>query len=144
MHFQCLLAAALLLAVVQPMKSEDAKEGDLQGTWLPTSAELGGRAFPEEVRKTIRLEMAGNQYTAIVGKSVDKGDLKLDPSAKPKALDITGTEGPNKGKTILAIYERTGDTLRICYDLSGKNRPKEFASAEGSLEFLVTYQREKK
>src|SRR4051794_40819519 len=35
-------------------------------------------------------------------------------------MDITGTSGPNKGKTILAIYEQKGDTLRICYDLSGK------------------------
>jgi uncharacterized protein (TIGR03067 family) len=58
-------------------------------------------------------------------------------------LDIIGTDGPNKGKTFLAIYERDGDTLRICYDLSGKNRPKDFKSPEGTQHFLVTYKREK-
>jgi uncharacterized protein (TIGR03067 family) len=70
---------------------------------------------------------------------MDRGTCKLDPSAKPKALDITGTEGPNEGKTILAIYERDGDTLRVCYDLSGKDRPKEFKTSEGTPLFLVEY-----
>ena len=64
--------------------------------------------------------------------------------AKPKELDITGTDGPNKGKTILAIYERTDDTLQVCYDLSGKNRPTEFKTTEGAPLFLVTYKRDKR
>jgi uncharacterized protein (TIGR03067 family) len=58
-------------------------------------------------------------------------------------MDITGTDGPNKGKTILAIYERDGDTLRVCYDLSGKSRPTEFKTETGTQLFLVTYKREK-
>jgi uncharacterized protein (TIGR03067 family) len=58
-------------------------------------------------------------------------------------LDITGTEGPNKGKTILGIYEKTGDTLRVCYDLGGKARPVEFKTEKGTLHFLVTYERQK-
>jgi uncharacterized protein (TIGR03067 family) len=78
-----------------------------------------------------------------VGTKPDRGTCKLDPSAKPKALDITGTEGPNKGKTILAIYERDGDTLRVCYDLGGKNRPTEFKTTAGSRLFLVEYKRQK-
>ena len=58
-------------------------------------------------------------------------------------MDITGTEGPNKGKTFLAVYELDGDTLRICYDLSGKSRPTEFKTTEGTQLFLVSYKREK-
>ena len=34
-------------------------------------------------------------------------------------MTITGTEGPNRGKTFPAIYELKDDTLRICDDLSG-------------------------
>ena len=48
-----------------------------------------------------------------------------------------------KGKTILAIYEFKGDTLRICYDLAGKNRPTEFAATKENGCFLVVYQRAK-
>src|SRR5262249_41377221 len=134
----------LVLSFLPAARSGDAKDGDtLQGTWLPATAELGGKMFPDEVRKTVKLVIKGDKYTVTVGKQVDQGTVKLNPSAKPKEMDITGTDGPNTGKTILAIYERNGDTLRICYDLSGKNRPTEFKAKAGTQLFLVTYKREK-
>jgi len=92
---------------------------------------------------TIKLVVKDDKYTVTVGKTVDQGTVKLNPAAQPKEMDITGTDGPNKGKTILAIYERDGDTLRVCYDLSGKGRPKTFKTKEGTQLFLVTYKREK-
>jgi uncharacterized protein (TIGR03067 family) len=121
----------------------DAKDDTLQGTWLPSAAELGGKMFPDEVRKTIKLVVKDDKYTVTVGEAVDRGTIKLMPSATPKAMDITGTEGPNKGKTIPAIYERKGDTLRICYDLGGKKRPTEFKTEAGTQLFLVEYKRQK-
>ena len=51
--------------------------------------------------------------------------------------------GPNKGKTFLAIYEIDGDTLRVCYDLAGKNRPTEFSTSKERPFFLVIYRRAK-
>jgi uncharacterized protein (TIGR03067 family) len=123
--------------------SADAKEDSkkMEGTWLPIEAELGGQKFPDEVLKTIKLTLGDGSYTVNV---IDKGTVKLEPTKKPKAMDIVGTEGPNKGKTIPAIYELQGDTLRICYDLSGKNRPTEFKTEKDSKQFLVSYKREKK
>ena len=115
----------------------------IAGTWLPSEAEFAGQPFPDEVRKTMKLVVQDDNYTVTVGTEVDKGTVKLDPSAKPKALDITGTEGPNKDKKILAIYERNGDRLRVCYDLGGKSRPTEFKTETGTQLFLVTYKREK-
>lgn len=139
-----LVAFVLVLSLSSIAGSDDAKDGDtIQGIWLPSSAELGEKKFPDEVRKSIKLVVEGDKYTVTVGDKVDKGTVKLDPKAKPKELDITGTEGPNKGKTIRAIYEREDDTLRVCYDLSGKSRPKEFETEAGTQLFLVTYKREK-
>jgi hypothetical protein len=43
----------------------------------------------------------------------------------------------------LAIYEIRGDTMKICYDLGGKSRPKEFKSPADSQMFLVTYKKDK-
>ena len=138
------IAIALMLLFLSAAKSGDAKKDvGIDGTWLPASAELGGKEFPEEVRKTIKLVIKGDKYTTTVGKAVDEGTVKQNAKAKPKELDIMGTDGPNKGKTILAIYERDGDTLRVCYDLSGKNRPAEFKTTAGTQLFLVTYKREK-
>jgi uncharacterized protein (TIGR03067 family) len=139
-----MLKSLVALALVLPLSLATAggagKDRDaLQGTWLPEAAELGGKPFPDEVRKTIKLVVKDDKYTVTVGQIMDQGTVKLNPAAKPKEMDITGTDGPNKGRTILAIYERDGDTLRVCYDLGGKNRPTEFKTKEGTQLFLVTY-----
>ena len=135
---------SLVLSFALAAQSGDTKEGDaLQGAWLPSRAELAGKPYPDEVLKTIKLVVKDDKYVVTVGKGVDQGTVKLNPAAKPKEMDITGTDGPNKGKTFLAIYERNGDTLRVCYDLSGKARPTEFKTKEDTLLYLVTYKREK-
>ena len=137
-----ILAVALSLA--SRSRGDDAKDNQtMDGTWLASAAELGGQKFPDEVRKSIKLVVKDGKYLVTVGKETDKGTVKLNPSATPKALDITGTEGPNQGKTFLAIYERNGETLKVCYDLSGKNRPTDFKTKEGTQLFLVTYDRQK-
>lgn len=136
--------ATLGLARLVPNEMDDSDDASsTDGTWLASAAELGGEKFPDEVRKSISLVIDDGKYTVMVGKNPDRGTVKLDPSKKPMEIDITGTEGPNKGKTFLAIYEKTGDTLRVCYDLSGKARPAEFKSEKGTLQFLVTYERRK-
>ncbi len=137
------VALALALPFSSAAWGGDARDDTLQGTWLPSSAELAGQPFPDEVRKTIKLVIKDDKYTVTVGEAVDRGTVKRMPSATPRAMDITGTEGPNKGKTILAIYERKGDTLRVCYDLSGKKRPTAFKTEAGTQLFLVEYKRQK-
>jgi uncharacterized protein (TIGR03067 family) len=138
-----IVAFALALGFSSAAWGGDTKEDTLQGTWLPAAAELGGKTFPDEVRKTIKLVIKDDKYTVTVGKQVDQGIMKLMPSATPKAMDITGIEGPNKGKMFPAIYERKGNTLRICYDLSGKKRPTKFKTEVGTRLFLVEYKRQK-
>ena len=115
----------------------------IDGSWSAAAAELGGAPFPDEIRKSIRLVVRDGQYTVTVGAQPDKGTIVLDTTKKPMSLDITGTEGPNQGRTFLAICERTGDTLKICYDLSGKSWPTEFKTVKGTQLFLVTYARDK-
>ena len=83
------------------------------------------------------------KYTVEIGDNKDEGTVKRDPSKSPKTMDITGTNGPNKGKTFLVIYELKGEELRVCYDLSGKSRPTEFATKPDTMLFLVTYRRAK-
>jgi uncharacterized protein (TIGR03067 family) len=145
--FVVLLVASLTLSLTFfgcASSGTATKDSDtIQGSWLPPAAELAGKVFPDEVRKTIKLEVKDDRYTVTVGKAVDQGTLRQNPTANPKEMDIIGTDGPNKGRAFLAIYERDGDTLRICYDLSGKSRPAEFTTTEGTQLFFVTYQLEK-
>ena len=113
----------------------------IEGTWVPVDAELAGQKFPDEILKTMKLTIKDGKYIVHVGEQLDEGTAKIDTASEPKAIDITGTEGPNKGKTFLAIYELNGDTLRVCYDLEGKTRPTEFKTAKDTQQFLVNYKR---
>lgn len=124
---------------------DDAKDASkaLQGTWKAISAENAGQSFPDDLTKSITLVIKDDKYSVTVGKQPDAGTCKVDPTKSPKAMDVTGTEGPNKGKTFLAIYELKDDTLKVCYDLSGKSRPTEFKTMPGTQLFLAVYKREK-
>jgi uncharacterized protein (TIGR03067 family) len=119
-------------------------EKSVVGTWVPVSAVIGGKEFPEEVTKSIKMTLTETNYTVDVGGKIDKGTYTLDKKAKIKTLEIKGTEGPNKDKTFKAIYEFKGDNLRVCYDLSGAKYPTEFKSEPNTLLFLAEYKREKK
>lgn len=140
----CILAMLTLSLTTTACRSTGAKELKmLAGTWQPVEAELGGQKFPDEILRTMKLTMSDDRYTVNAGGQVDSGTFKLQPSTTPKAIDITGTEGPNEGKTFLAIYQLQGDTLLVCYDLAGQQRPAEFKTAKDTQQFLVSYQREK-
>src|SRR5205814_2223435 len=133
----CLAGLTLLLAAVALAQNGDAEHKALNGKWQPIAAELAGARLAEAQLETISLTLADGQYTVQAGKSIDKGTVKLDAKAKPKAMDIVGVEGPNKGKTLLAIYEFKDDTLRVCYDLTGKNRPADFSTSKEKPFFLI-------
>src|SRR5208282_5793798 len=87
-----LVAFALGLSFSSASWGGDARDDTLQGTWLPSSAEFGGQAFPDEARKSIQLVVKDDTYTVTVGKVVDRGTIKRMPSASPKAMDIIGTD----------------------------------------------------
>jgi uncharacterized protein (TIGR03067 family) len=125
----------------QAPAQDDAKA--VQGTWIPVKAELAGQAIPEAVLKTIVLKLDQEKYEVSVAGKTDQGTCTQDPTTKPKRLSIQGTDGPNAGKTFLCIYEIDGDTFRVCYDLSGMMHPADFATAKGTLLYLVTYMRKK-
>jgi|SRR5579862_473030 len=131
------IAGLILAALLCP-------RDELQGTWRPIEAELGGTKLPESVIASWRLDLGDGKYVLKGAESPDSGTVSTDESKKPRTMDVTGTDGPNKGKTFPCIYELDGDTLRICYDLSGKKRPTEFKTEKGTKLYMVTYKRERK
>jgi uncharacterized protein (TIGR03067 family) len=134
------LALAASLSAVAAADS-DAKA--IQGHWKPVTAELAGQPMAETVLKTISLKLDNGKYEVFVGNGPDRGTYALDVSSKPKGMTLAGTEGPNQGKSFPCIYELKGDTLRICYDLSGVKPPTEFKTLPGTKLYLVTYARNK-
>lgn len=139
MPIKVLLMIALVWPFFMPSNDKPMNGGKnaIEGTWVIVEAELSGQKLDAIKGTKLALTEGHYQYQA------DKGEYKLYPTEAIKAMDIVGVEGPNKGKTLLAIYEIDGDKLKICYDLSGKARPKEFKAEAGTRQFLVIYQRER-
>ncbi len=117
------------------------EKGTLNGLWAVTSAVHAGEKLDADAAKGIHLNLVNGKYTVTVGDTKDIGTYKTDESKTPHELTITGTEGPNKGKTILAIYELKDGALTVCYDMSGKAFPKKFESEANTPTFLATYER---
>ena len=138
--YLCLAVCALLTAFA--VDSPDEAKA-VQGNWKPVKAELAGQPMTDAVLKSISLKLDNGKYEAFVGDLPDRGTYTIDTTTKPRSMTVTGTEVPNKGKTFPAIYELKGDTLRICYDLSGAKRPTEFKTVAGTQLYLVTYNRKK-
>jgi uncharacterized protein (TIGR03067 family) len=122
----------------EPEKTSSESKA-LNGVWVPVSAVLDGKSMTTEECKGIHAIFHNGKYSVQVGKQTDKGTYTIDESKDPKQVTIVGTDGPNKGKTIPGIFERDKDTLKVCYDMSGKAAPEKFESKADSKAFLVTY-----
>ena len=124
--------------------AEDNQEAlkKLNGEWAVASMEMMGKQMPAEAVKKIRLINTDGEYL-VRAESDDKGSVSVDAAKSPKQMTIKGSDGPNKGKTLLAIYELKEDELKICYDLSGKEFPKEFKTEPGKLLMMAVYKKVK-
>jgi uncharacterized protein (TIGR03067 family) len=109
----------------------------LNGRWIATDAELGGVRLPGEVLSELTLHLKAGRF--VFGN--DSGIIAVDLDHRPHALDVVATAGPNYGRFVPAIFEQAGGMLRVCYDLSGRERPREFRAPLGTRRFLVTYRR---
>jgi uncharacterized protein (TIGR03067 family) len=139
----------------------DSSKGDanrderkqLDGTWVVESIVRDPRERGSGEGKNLRINIKGEKV--VVKAPSDENPLggliiKLDPTKKPKSLDYWPDETPF-GKSsedilqeppVLGIYERNGDTLRVCWaPLENRKRPTEFASKVGSGHSLLVLKR---
>ena len=135
-----ILGTGLVLAFAQP--ADDAQQ-KLQGAWTATKAERDGNAADDVVGH--RLSFTGNRFQiqSKDGKPLYAGTVRVDPSAKPAAIDFEHTEGALKGKVWKGIYALDGDTLTTCDNAPNqdKGRPAAFEAQRGSGYVLISFKR---
>lgn len=141
-----LLAAVTLLIGSFSVPADDKKPADeLDGKWERVSQTVDGKAWEAGKLKGHYIVVKGAKVT-YMHEDKEEGPaatLKLDPGKSPKHIDVTYTDGPNKGKTHKGIYKIDGDTATACFGDVGKDRPTKFASTPGSGTMLQTVKRVK-
>lgn len=99
--------------------------GPLEGSYKAISLTREGKAEPESVVSTVALKVAGDELTFTAKGKTFPAKFKLNPKAKPAAIDISPSEGPEKGQTFLGIYKLDKGELQIAFAERG-DRPTDF------------------
>jgi uncharacterized protein (TIGR03067 family) len=111
---------------------------ELTGRWEMTRAELAGESAPDLLALRVVLEFTAVTYAVtFAGQVADRGTYVL----VGETLTLTGTEGPNQGRTIPCLVQQRGDLLRVCYGLDGM-APTEFTTRPGVQHYLANYRRQ--
>ena len=149
MHRLILVICLLILGtwfVLSFAQAAEKAQKNLQGSWTATKAERDGKAADDVVGH--RLSFTGNRFRiqSKDGKPLYAGSVRVDPSAKPAAIDFELTEGELKGKTWKGIYALDGDTLTTCDNAPNldKGRPTAFEAKSGSGYVLIMFKRSKR
>jgi uncharacterized protein (TIGR03067 family) len=123
-------------------KVQATDQEKLRGTWKLTYAEVKGQPLPPNQIANLKLVFEGDKHFLYNRKNVEAvGGHRLDPAQKPKAIDITEVEGPNKGKSSRGIYLLEDDLFIVCYNNPDMERPKVFTSKAESTIYLFIYKR---
>jgi uncharacterized protein (TIGR03067 family) len=112
---------------------------ELEGRWRVTKLEVNGQS---------KLGADQRIYWEFTGERIDKtypdqkfsSGYRIDPLQKPKVFEHRMVMGEDFDP---GMYMLEGDTLTLCFGVSGFPKPKEFASPPGSHFTLVVLQREK-
>jgi uncharacterized protein (TIGR03067 family) len=142
------LLAALAVGLIGADNKEDAVKKEMkkqEGDWVLVSSFSDGKKLPAEVVKAMRRTIKGNKFTVTrMGETVASGTFTVDPTKKPKTIDVKRATGPDKDKPMLGIYELDGDNYKVCFAPPGKERPTKFFSKAGTGHVLSVWKRANK
>jgi uncharacterized protein (TIGR03067 family) len=145
MKMKRLIAILALLALMTSVARSDPMEDAVKaviGNWSPVEFRQGGKqTVPPELLRFYRLTITKDKFILTAPEGNEVGTSVVRPDKNPKEIDITGTAGPSKGRTFLGIYEVVNGQLRICYDVTGKQRPTEFRDLPDGTTLLSVFRR---
>jgi uncharacterized protein (TIGR03067 family) len=112
----------------------DEKElKDLDGTYKVVAAERGGKPVPAEDRDKLLLTFKGDTLTVNVDGADKAAKIKIDASKAPATIDITPTDGGEKGKTFPGLIKAEKGEVTLVFVEKGSERPKGFTSEGGAM-----------
>jgi uncharacterized protein (TIGR03067 family) len=142
MRLGWLVVVGCLLASCRAASSADSADDTKrwQGTWKLVCCTYDGEPQMADMEWIVD----GDRYTIrLNGQSnVDPYMIKLD--ASQKHIDVFHHETPpgTYGGSLKGIYEISGDSLTVCYDLTNQRYPESFEAKRGSRQVLYKFRRE--
>jgi RNA polymerase sigma factor (sigma-70 family) len=137
-------------------------EEELQGAWQLIASTEDGRDVPVDLVKQVHVKFHGGKMKftpplefhekQFEGEQKKYGEFKLgegdfeltfhlDPTSKPKSIDLVLPDDIGKRQVIKGIYSLEGDRLRICARLG--DRPTDLTCRTGSKRVLYVMERKK-
>ena len=138
-----LLAAVVVIMLNSAGSAQDKKAVDddnkkIEGTWTVVSIEPTAKTKEDLARMKIMIK-DGSIIIKDGDVLVEKQTFKLDPSKKPKQIDIKAED-----ERLPGIYELDGDNLKLCVtEGKGTPRPTKFAPDDKTEAVLVVLKRQK-
>jgi len=137
-----------LLAIVSGPDGSDIRQDRelLQGAWLLVAIEVNGQRVDDSnaqrrrEEKDIVIVVQRDEFFVRHGERLYKGGtFKLDPSKRPRAIDITVEHVLSS--TFACIYDVQRDVLKVCQPIHPENRPTEFAGKADGKHMLYVLRR---
>jgi uncharacterized protein (TIGR03067 family) len=111
-----------------------------QGTWKLVSSSYDGEPQTADMEWIVD----GDHYTIRLNHQLHQDPYVFKLDAGQRHIDVTHHETPagTYGGSFKGIYEISGDSLTVCYDLTGQQYPKSFEATHGSRQVLYQFRRE--
>lgn len=133
----------MLLAFAGVLLADEKDLKEIEGTYSVIALEKGGMPAQKDLTQKMKVVFKGENMTIQIGEDEKKAKIVADSSKQPRTMDITPSDGPEKGKIFPAIYKIEKGELTLVFTEKG-DRPKEFKSEPAEVILLKLKKDEKK
>jgi uncharacterized protein (TIGR03067 family) len=132
----CLLAGCRTLSTGN--SADDTKK--IQGTWKLVGSTYDGGPQMADMEWIVD----GDHYTIRVDGQQHRDPYFFKLDASRRQIDVFHHETPpgTYGGKLKGIYEITGDSLKVCFDLTAQQYPKSFDASRASRRLIYEFRRE--
>jgi uncharacterized protein (TIGR03067 family) len=142
MRLGWLLLLACLLAACKAASTADSADDTKkwQGTWKLVASTYDGEPQMADMEWIVD----GDHYNIRLNGQLHEDPYTFKLDASQKHIDVIHHETPpgTYGGKLKGIYQISGDSLTVCYYLTGQQYPASFDAKRGSRQVLYQFKRE--